>query len=46
MSLTQLLHLPFKDLKKVLKPVVSAANKDQKALVSKYLKKVNSKKAK
>lgn len=39
MSLTQLLELPFKDLKKVLKPVVRAANRDQKALVEKYSKK-------
>ncbi|MFA5829062.1 MAG: hypothetical protein WC843_01000 [Candidatus Gracilibacteria bacterium] len=46
MSLTQLLELPFKDLKKLLKPVVRAANKDQKALVMKYLKRAKKEKLK
>lgn len=39
MSLTHLLRLPAGELEKTLKPVVGAANREQRVLAEKYLKK-------
>ena len=39
MSLKNLLELSAKELQRELKPVMSAANRDQKELVEKYMKK-------
>ena len=38
MSLKSLLELPAKELRKELKPVMSATNRDQKELVESYMK--------
>ena len=41
MSLKHLLELPAKELKRELRPVMSAANRDQKELVEGYMKKAH-----
>ena len=46
MSLKQLLQLSPTELKKALKPVISAANRDQMALVKRYEEKIEAKRSK